>query len=659
MTEELNEVPRTTPDFTTEAAAKLAELFPEVAVDGKINLDTLKTILGIDVEDGRERFGLTWPGKREAIRAAQTPTTATLMPDKRNSVNWDTTQNLFIEGDNLEVLKILQKHYYGKIKMIYIDPPYNTGNDFVYADDYADSICHYLELTGQTDDSGKLSTNSESAGRFHSNWLNMMYPRLKLARNLLTQDGVIFISIDDNEQATLRALCDQIFGENNYVNTFTWVSNPKGRQISTNGAAITKEYILCYAKDRRRAPEFDVRVSMVKPLMPETYKGFDYALQSDEIGPFVVKNELYNSNSKFNEETRPNLVFDIYYNPNSGEVRTADRGDAHLYPGFVKISPKKNNNGTHEFHAYRWSREKIAQKASELFFREADDGEWRVYTKVRSVDQTILKDTITGLTTTTGANDLDKVGIPKAYFENPKPVKLIQVLLEAAGVMSGDIVMDFFAGSGSTAQAVLASNVETGDHRSCISIQLPEATDAQSDARKAGYDTISSLSRARIRLAGKKILEDEVAKLDSRADALDMGFRAYKLVDTNFTKWKADSGLSEDELVGLFVDLADSADDHARPEALLTEVLLKLGFSLSEKIETVNVEGLEAFSVADGLVLAYLDEHKTPTLDQLRAMVAKEPERLVILEDAFKGNDELKTNLVQECKTHNVDLWTA
>ena len=659
MTEELNEVPRTTPDFTTEAAAKLAELFPEVAVDGKINLDTLKTILGIDVEDGRERFGLTWPGKREAIRAAQTPTTATLMPDKRNSVNWDTTQNLFIEGDNLEVLKILQKHYYGKIKMIYIDPPYNTGNDFVYADDYADSICHYLELTGQTDDSGKLSTNSESAGRFHSNWLNMMYPRLKLARNLLTQDGVIFISIDDNEQATLRALCDQIFGENNYVNTFTWVSNPKGRQISTNGAAITKEYILCYAKDRRRAPEFDVRVSMVKPLMPETYKGFDYALQSDEIGPFVVKNELYNSNSKFNEETRPNLVFDIYYNPNSGEVRTADRGDAHLYPGFVKISPKKNNNGTHEFHAYRWSREKIAQKASELFFREADDGEWRVYTKVRSVDQTILKDTITGLTTTTGANDLDKVGIPKAYFENPKPVKLIQVLLEAAGVMSGDIVMDFFAGSGSTAQAVLASNVETGDHRSCISIQLPEATDAQSDARKAGYDTISSLSRARIRLAGKKILEDEVAKLDSRADALDMGFRAYKLVDTNFTKWKADSGLSEDELVGLFVDLADSADDHARPEALLTEVLLKLGFSLSEKIETVNVEGLEAFSVADGLVLAYLDEHKTPTLDQLRAMVAKESERLVILEDAFKGNDELKTNLVQECKTHNVDLWTA
>lgn len=659
MTEELNEVPRTTPDFATEAATKLAELFPEVAADGKINLDTLKAILDVDVEDGLERFGLTWPGKREAIRAAQTPTTATLMPDKENSVNWNTTQNVFIEGDNLEVLKILQKHYYGQIKMIYIDPPYNTGNDFVYADDYADSIGNYLKLTGQTDEGGKLSSNSESAGRFHSNWLNMMYPRLKLARNLLKNNGVIFISIDDNEQTTLRALCDQAFGESNYVNTFAWVSNPKGRQISTNGAAITKEYILCYARDRRFVPEFDVRISLVKPLMPEIYKGFDYEPNSDELGPFVVKNELYNSNSKFNEETRPNLVFDIYYDPNSGEVRTADRSEVHLYPGFVKIPPKENNNGTHKYHAFRWSREKIAEEGSELYFREAGDGKWRVYTKVRSIDQTILKDTITGLTTTTGANDLKSVGIPKAYFDHPKPVKLIQVLLEAAGVKSGDTVLDFFAGSATTAHAVFASNAETGDYRSCISIQLPELTDTQSDAHRAGYETISRLSRERIRRAGKKILEEEGSKLDGRTDTLDVGFRAYKLVDTNFTKWKADSGLSEDELVGLFADLADSADDHARPEALLTEVLLKLGFSLSEKIETINVEGLEVFSVAEGLVLAYLDEHKAPTLDQLRALVAKEPERLVILEDAFKGNDELKTNLVQECKTRSVDLWTA
>lgn len=222
MTDAINKVPETTPDFTTEAANKLAELFPEVVADGKVDIDKLKTILGVDVDDARERFGLTWPGKAQAIRAAQTPTTATLEPDKESSVDWNTTQNVVIEGDNLEVLKVLQKHYYGRIKMIYIDPPYNTGNDFVYSDDYADSIGSYLARTGQTDEGGRLSTNSESAGRFHSNWLNMMYPRLKLARNLLREDGVLFVSIGEHETARLRLLLDEIFGENNYVGDFVW-----------------------------------------------------------------------------------------------------------------------------------------------------------------------------------------------------------------------------------------------------------------------------------------------------------------------------------------------------------------------------------------------------------------------------------------------------
>ena len=256
MTEELNEVPRTTPDFAIEAATKLAELFPEVVADGKINLDTLKTILDIDVEDGRERFGLTWPGKREAIRAAQTPTTATLMPDKENSVNWDTTQNVFIEGDNLEVLKVLQKHYYGQIKMIYIDPPYNTGKDFVYADDYADSIGSYLELTGQTDEGGKLSTNSESSGRFHSNWLNMMYPRLKLARNLLTQDGAVLISVDDSEQANLRMMCDEVFGQNNFIATLVWQG---GRKNDSRYVSMGHDYILVYARNESFLKENGIR----------------------------------------------------------------------------------------------------------------------------------------------------------------------------------------------------------------------------------------------------------------------------------------------------------------------------------------------------------------------------------------------------------------
>lgn len=243
------------------------------------------------------------------------------------------------------------------------------------------------------------------------------------------------------------------------------------------------------------------------------------------------------------------------------------------------------------------------------------------------------------------------------FFSYPKPTSLIEYLVS---LVEPDIVLDFFAGSGTTAEAVMSLNARDGANRQCISVQLPEPPEEDKpDALEAGFETISEITRERIRRAGKRILAEEATKLDGRAGSLDIGFRAYKLVDTNFTKWKADSGLSEDELVGLFSDLADSADDHARPEALLTEVLLKLGFSLTEKIETVEVAGLSVFSVADGLVMAYLDEHTQPTLDQLRALVAREPERLVVLEDAFQGNDELKTNLVQECRTRNVELWTA
>ena len=453
MSDTINQVPSTTPDFTTEAANKLAQLFPEVVADGKVDIDKLKIILGVDVDDARERFGLTWPGKAQAIRAAQTPTTATLMPDKENSVDWATTQNVFIEGDNLEVLKVLQKHYYGQIKMIYIDPPYNTGNDFVYSDNYSDSIGSYLELTGQTDEGGKLSTNSESAGRFHSNWLNMMYPRLKLARDLLAQDGASFISIDDHELENLVSLCNQVFGEANRLNTFTWVSNLKGRQISKSGAAITKEYILCYARSASFVPEFRASAQELKRLMPDTYKGFDYEVLTDEKGAFVVKNELYNTNSAFNEETRPNLVFDIYFNPETGEVRTEDVSNSHLHSGFAKIPPHANSNGKHKYHAYRWSRERIARETDDLYFVENSAG-WKVYTKVRDVDVTTVKDLITGISTNAGSSDVTRLGMSSSLFDYPKPVDLIKLLVPLIA-KEQDIVLDFFAGSGTTGQAVL------------------------------------------------------------------------------------------------------------------------------------------------------------------------------------------------------------
>lgn len=626
MTEELNEVPRTTPDFATEAAAKLAELFPEVAVDGKINLDTLKTILDVDVEDGRERFGLTWPGKAQAIRAAQTPTTATLEPDKENSVNWDTTQNVFIEGDNLEVLKILQKHYYGQIKMIYIDPPYNTGNDFVYSDDYADSIGSYLQLTGQTDDGGKLSTNSESTGRFHSNWLNMMYPRLKLAKNLLREDGVLALSIDDDEMPRVRLLLEEIFGENNFYANICWQKKYSPANDAKRFSDM-HDFILIVARSDR----------FTRGLFPRTeennkpYKHDD----GDGRGRYRTGDISVRTYSAANDYP--------VANPNTGEVYLPPTGSC-----------------------WRFSRAKMAELVADNRIYWGKDGTGAPQLK------RYLSEVQQGTVPTTwwdydfaGHNDESRKEIRALFgttsvFDTPKPTKLIRRLLQVLTTGAEDeIVLDFFAGSGTTADAVMWQNCEDQGRRRFIQVQLPEPLPEKTTGADWHPTTIADVTRERIRRAGKKIHAEEATKLDGRADSFDVGFRAYTLVDTNFTKWKADSGLSEDELVGLFAGLADSADDHARPDALLTEVLLKLGFSLSEKIETIRVEGLEVFSVADGLVLAYLDEHTQPTLDQLRAMVAKEPERLVVLEDAFRGNDELKTNLVQECRTRNVDLWTA
>lgn len=318
---------------------------------------------------------------------------------------------------------------------------------------------------------------------------------------------------------------------------------------------------------------------------------------------------------------------------------------------------------------WRWSRDKYEWGLKNGFIvkKKRDDGYWTIYTKQyfkvdnngEPIVRTLPPNALVEKYSSTGATKaLSALLEGTKIFDYPKPVSYLQHIMQWV-TRSDDLILDFFAGSGTTAHAAMQLNAEDGGARRCISVQLPEPTEGSSEARKAGYKTITDISRERIRRAGQKILKDDAENLANRTKPLDVGFRAYKLVDTNFAKWKADSGLSEDELVALFSDLADSADDRARPEALLTEVLLKLGFSLTEKIETVEVVGLSVFSVADGLVMAYLDEHMQPTLDQLHALVAEEPERLVVLEDAFQGNDELKTNLVQECRTRNVDLWTA
>ncbi|WP_444230486.1 site-specific DNA-methyltransferase [Corynebacterium durum] len=647
MSDQINEVPATSPNFQSEAAQKLASLFPEVIADGKIDVAALQTLLGDDAAGGGERFGLFWPGKTQAIRAAQTPTTATLEPDRENSVDWNTTQNVVIEGDNLEVLKILQKHYYGKIKMIYIDPPYNTGNDFVYEDDYADPIGTYLDITGQRDGDGKLSTNTESVGRFHSNWLNMMYPRLKLARNLLREDGALFVSIDDNEVNNLKLLLDNIFGESNFVAMLIAQTNPRGRTFD-RFIAKTHEYVLVYTRSSSRN---------ALRMISKSEKAIAGYNKSDARGQYRLL-ELRNRNPVFNRENRPNLFYPFYADPDTMEVSLVRTG-THTQ----EIFPR---NSVGEDSCWTWGKDKALENLALLVSHQASTGKWTIFRKDYLDEQSSLTKSKSILLDAAFNHEHGKEEVralfEKTPFNFPKSVSLIKYLLRL-GSSGDDVVLDFFAGSGTTAHAVMALNAEDGGRRQCISVQLPEPAGEKAEARKAGYEMISEITRERIRRAGAKILEEEGSKFDGRAESLDVGFRAYKLVDTNFTKWRVDSSLDPKELKRLFKGMRKgmkgSADDASRPEALLTEILLKLGFSLTEHIEHVDVADLHVFSVMDGLVMAYLNECTKPKLKDLRALIALEPERLVILEDAFQDDDELKANLVQECRTHGVDLWTA
>lgn len=455
MIEEFSEVPRTTPNFTTEAAAKLAELFPEVAADGKINLDTLKTILDIDVEDSRERFGLTWPGKREAIRAAQVPTTATLMPDKENSVNWDSTENIFIEGDNLEVLKILQRHYYGKIKMIYIDPPYNTGKDFVYSDDYTDSIGAYLEFSGQIDGGGSLSTNSESNGRFHSNWLNMMYPRLKLARNLLAEDGVIFISIDDYEAAHLVQIGNEIFGSDNALTSdcsgpFVW---PKSG--ATAGHAVRNhEYIYAWARNKKKLPFFKLssygddsqiqdralkKISKSNPPSTVTLKkGMRFEGEDGEFSGIIGKSE----------------TMEIHGTMKFRGGRLID--DVSVTAGWaMKEQLESWMSGNETFDSK-------GQRVIEFFFNKS--GLLR-YIKERGTfhPRTLLDRESVGSTKTASAEIQSITGMANP-FDYAKPTDLISYFISFC-TSNEDIILDFFAGSGSTGHAVIKQSIKDGESR--------------------------------------------------------------------------------------------------------------------------------------------------------------------------------------------------
>ena len=633
---DIYETPSGTPDFKTELAAQLSELVPEAIADGKVDVEKLKELLDDDVADSSERFGLFWPGKKRALRAAQETTTATLKPDIQNSKDWDTTKNVFIEGDNLEVLKILQKHYHGKVKMIYIDPPYNTGNDFVYPDNYREGLATYLEWTRQINEEGnKVSTNSESEGRYHSNWLNMMYPRLKLARNLLSQDGVIFISIDDTEVANLRRLLDEVFGETNFIATFKWNKTSKAPTLSKL-VRNKYEYVLAYTRGG-----------------VELLRGVD---SYNSAAP------LLNSGNPFSE-----LVFpagDLGFQFEDAEFAPGMFGDPSK--GVELLTPLEVRGGTNVSEArlrarFKWSQSTLVERiaaGTEIYFKTP-----KMTTIYYSLDTEagkfiapadIINDGEVGVKRNDEAyTALKELFDGRSIFDYTKPVSLLKYLVR---MIPGDdfTVLDFFSGSATTAHAVMELNAEDGGCRRHIQVQLPELTPEGSEARGLGFATIADIARDRIRRAAGVLSERP------GGETLDTGFRAFKLAETNFTKWRVTNEIESTALEQHLLNLRDSADDDATPDALLTELLLKQGYSVTEQISDVEIDGLKLKSVGDGLVLAYLDEHHKPTLQQLRAVLGGENlAKFIMLEDAFKGDDELKTNLVQEAKTRGVELWTA
>jgi len=641
MSGEQAKVALETADLAARNRTALAELFPGLMADGVLDAAMLGELLGLEVALGtesRERYGLQWAGKQDAVRSLLTPSRGTLVPDLARSIDFDSARNVFIEGDNLEVLKLLQKAYNDKVKLIYIDPPYNTGSDFVYSDDFSDGLRGYLRYTGQLDEDGIRATASlDRAGRHHSKWLSMMFPRLLLARNLLAQDGLLVVSIDDNEVNTLRLVLDEVFGQENFVATFVWVSNIKGRQISGAGPAGTKEYLHVYARNKLNIDDFRASATFLKEIMPSVYKGFNYELKTDDRGPYVTKNELYNTNSAFNEATRPNLVYDIYYNPETGEIKTEPVSLNHVHVGMDKITPKQNNNGVNKYHAYRWSRDKVLTESHDLEFRKSGKS-WRIFTKVRDVDSTSVKDLFMDVSTSDGSADLKAIGIDPAWFDYPKPVGLLQIIIDIA-TDNDSIVMDFFAGSGSTAHAVAKLNARDGGSRKSLSVQLPEMLPADSEARSAGHELITDITYERLAAVADKVEASNPG-----------GLRVLSLGPSNFRAHFSLEGQ---------LDLSTStlANEIHDMHSVAAEVFLKEGVPLSEPWAehqfgnvSTYVSGGVAVVVGQGLAIA--NAERVFALDPA-------PRVVVFLEDDLAGQDALKANLVANARSRGITVKTV
>lgn len=621
----------TSMNIAEEQLRKLKELFPEAFTEGlKVDWDKLRLTLGQSIDVGKERYGMNWPGKADCFKIIQQPSMATLIPARDESVDFDTTENLFIEGDNLEVLKLLQKSYLGKVKMIYIDPPYNTGNEFIYPDNYSESLETYLEYTGQIDNEGrKFSTNTDSDGRFHSKWMNMMYPRLFLAKNLLKRDGVIFISIDDNEVHNLRILLNEIFGEEN-IEQYVWDVREDGTMPKTAKNTVRKEheYIIAAFKDS----DF---------MKLSKYSSYKYAEgdewgnpDNDPRGPWMSAN-ISRGSGKGSGGSKSYIIT----NPNGLEFDRDWSIDEYEYNALLRdnrIYFANNGQGV--------PRKKIFQN------EEVDSIQSSIFQSLKSSQY--------------GKNEIKSL-LGNISFDYPKPTTLLKRFFQIT-TNGNDIILDFFSGSGTTAHSVMNLNKDENSNRKFICVQIPEPTDAKSEAYKAGYKNIAEIGKERIRRAGNKIKTELEAEANKKAlqlnfeaksekkSGIDLGFKVFKLSKSNFKIWDSSLEKEPEVIQAKLFEHINHISPEAEQEAILFELLLKSGFELTTPIEKLTLAGLTVFSIAEGQLLICLE--KELTHDCIKAMAEMQPTRVICLDEGFKGEnaDALKTNAVQIMKSKGV-----
>ncbi len=603
-----------TPDLVNKHIEQIAQLFPnavtETIKNGKtvhaVDFDVLRQELSdVEIEGNQERYQFTWPDKRKSILLANAPIAKTLRPCREKSVDFDTTENVYIEGDNLDALKLLQETYLGKVKMIYIDPPYNTGNDFVYEDDYSQNTDEYLANSGQFDEDGnRLIHNTDNNGRFHTDWLNMIYPRLKVAKDLLSDDGVIFISIDDNEQSNLKKICDEIFGEGNMIECLIW----KKRATPPNDKNIGRihEFILCYAKNSN-----NIKLGLL---------------------PRDLKSKARYSNTD-NDPRGPWTASDLSANGKGGRIVQSC-----IYPIVNPTNGKKYLPS--EGRCWLFNKEKMIKwiETGRVSFRENTGAPFlkRYYSEVRQglTLPTIMTDF--GYSQTSAA-EADKLFNKKGVFEYAKPTTLLNPIIRIGVPDKDSIILDFFSGSATTAHAVMQLNAEDGGHRKFIMVQLPEVCDEKSEAFKAGYKNICDIGEERIRRAGKKIKEDNPLTTKD----LDIGFRVFNVDSTNMKDVYYTPGEYRQDDMFAF---ADNIKEDRTPEDLLFQVMLDLGILLSSKIEVQTIGRQKVFSVADGYLLACFDEKIT---DSTITEIAKKKPYYAVFRDSSIENDSVAANFEQ------------